>query len=102
MPKSLTKNQRLEIYEAVLRCIQKDIEKCVYNYGLCFYFTKVLYATNQVITLNVYEDGFNHFPEIQKHEPNKYDDYWFPLTYQGHVIRLEVLNKAIKKLNHGQ
>lgn len=112
---------RLDIYTRALElALDKPLPCLPYQYnGLCHYLVD---AILQIYHATTYQEAFsnddalfeqsweyvkcgingesNAFPEIFAHKPEDFDDeksdYWFPISDEGHVKRVAILQEAIE------
>lgn len=79
-----TPEKRLEDYKSALEFMTSLSKRS--NIWFCIYFTRI-----------------HCYPEIYRHKPMfMYTGFWFPKSEFGNQVRLEILKRAIKKLENAE
>jgi hypothetical protein len=90
----MNKIDRNRLYKKTLEVYQKEIEaKRFAGTGLCW---SIATAYKEIYSKEWSYD-LKEFPEIQRHDPNKKQMFWFPLT--DTKIREDILKQAIIETN---
>lgn len=93
-----TDEEYILIYENAILVIEDNM--CNWACGLCFAifdsFNRLF--PNRSNSPSCYAEMEEAFPHIYKHRPVTARSFWFPTTYSGHLIRIEILKEEINNL----